>query len=60
MAGPSFEQNLVIGSESNVIGQVSDAMLTVADLLGVKNEVATSPYIAPGTDSFIHQIEVHG
>jgi hypothetical protein len=56
MAGPSFPHNTVIGSEGNQIGQVSDAMLTVADLLGIKNEVIGASYIDGGSNSFLDLI----
>lgn len=53
MAGPSFPQNTVVGSEGNQIGKVSDAMLTAARILGVKDEVLGAGYIEGGTYSFI-------
>jgi hypothetical protein len=56
MAGPSFPQNLVLGSEGNSIGQVSDAMLTVARILGIRNEVLDAGYLQSGTTSFIDLI----
>lgn len=60
MAGPSFPQNMTYGSETNVIGQVSDAMLTVADLLGVKPEVSSAGFIDPGSFSFKQYVDEHG
>ncbi|MFN8698886.1 MAG: hypothetical protein ACK5XQ_06115 [Flavobacteriales bacterium] len=56
MAGPGIPQGLVLGSENNAIGQVSDAMLTVADLLGVKPETTNAGFLAPGTLSFLDQL----
>lgn len=56
MAGPSFPQNLVIGSESSPAGQVSDAMLTVADILGIRDEVINAGYIDPFSQSFLSQL----
>lgn len=53
MAGPSFPQNHIVGSNSNAVGQVTDAMLTVADLLGVKSEVAGGGFIDSGSQSFL-------
>ncbi|MCC6599374.1 MAG: hypothetical protein IT223_01720 [Crocinitomicaceae bacterium] len=52
MAGPTVPSNLVIGSENNPIGRVSDAMLTVADLLGVKSNVISAGFLAHDTQSF--------
>lgn len=56
MAGPGIPSNLVRGSESNPIGQVSDAMLTIAEILGVKTEVVNAGLIASGTLSFFDQL----
>jgi hypothetical protein len=53
MAGPSFPSNLVRGGVGNTIGQASDAMLTVAEILGVKNETINAGLMAAGTQSFI-------
>lgn len=39
MAGPGIPSNTVIGSEGSPVGRVTDAMATVADILGVGNEV---------------------
>lgn len=51
MVGPSIPQNLVVGSESNPVGGVSDSMMTIADILGVRNEVQNAGMVAPGTTS---------
>ncbi len=56
MAGPGVPQNLTIGSPNSPIGQVTDAMLTVADLLGVKNEVISAGFLEGGTQSFFDAI----
>lgn len=56
MAGPNVPQNLTIGSENNPIGFASDTMLTVADILGVKNEVVNAGMLAPGTMSLFDRI----
>jgi hypothetical protein len=56
MAGPSFPSGLSVGSEGNAVGQVTDAMLTVADLLGIKNEVINAGYIDPNSMSFIDNL----
>jgi len=56
MAGPGIPTNLTIGNEGNTVGQVSDAMLTIAEILGVKNETQAAGLLAPGTLSFLDQI----
>ncbi len=56
MAGPSVPQNLTIGSENNPIGFASDSMLTVADILGVKDDVLNAGMLAPGTMSLFDRI----
>ncbi len=56
MAGPNVPAGLVLGSEGNPVGQVTNAMLTVADILGVKNEVVAADYLQSGTQSFFDLI----
>jgi hypothetical protein len=56
MAGPGIPQNLVVGGEGNPIGSVTDAMLTVADLLGVKQNVLNGGMLQAGTTSFLDQL----
>ncbi|MBL7943686.1 MAG: hypothetical protein JNM00_13015 [Flavobacteriales bacterium] len=56
MAGSGVPSNLVIGSEGNPIGLVSDTMLTVADILGIKPEVVNAGYLAEGTLSLFDHI----
>jgi len=56
MAGPDVPQNLTIGSPTNPVGLTSDSMLTVAEILGVKNEVLNAGMLAPGTQSLFDQI----
>lgn len=56
MAGPAIPAGLSIGSETNPIGLVSDTMMTVADLLGVKPEVQAAGMTATGTQSLLDQI----
>jgi hypothetical protein len=53
MAGPNIPANNMVGSEGNPIGLASDAMLTVADILGVKADVQNAGMIANGTNSFL-------
>jgi hypothetical protein len=56
MAGPAIPGNLTLGGEGNPIGQVTNAMLTVADILGVKNEVVSAGNLQSGTQSFLDLI----
>lgn len=51
MAGPNVPQNLVVGGENNPVGSVTDSMMTVADILGVRSEVQSAGLVAPGTTS---------
>lgn len=39
MAGPGIPSGAVVGAEGSPVGRVTDAMATVADILGVGNEV---------------------
>ncbi len=56
LVGPSIPSNLVIGGEGNPVGKVTDSMMTIADLLGVKSEVQAAGLVAPGTQSLLEQI----
>jgi len=56
MAGGDVPQNLIIGAEGDPVGLTSDSMLTVAEILGVKNEVMNSGYLAPGTLSLFDRM----
>lgn len=42
MAGPSVPANLRIGSEGNSVGDASDIVLTIGDLLGFKPEIESA------------------
>jgi len=56
LVGPDIPANHSVGGEGNPIGRVSDSMLTVADLLGVKPEVLSAGMLAPGTQSLLEQL----
>lgn len=56
MAGPDIPAGLSIGNPDNPVGQVTDTMLTVADILGVRNEVEQVGNLAPGTTSLFDLI----
>ncbi len=51
MAGPNVPANHVVGGENNPTGSVTDSMMTIADILGVRNEVTAAGMVAPGTTS---------
>ena len=42
LLGPDIDADLVIGDENNQIGQATDGVPTVAEILGIKNEVVNS------------------
>lgn len=56
MVGPNVPSNLVIGSETNPVGQVTDTMLTVGDILGVRPEIEAAGHLAAGTSSLFDLI----
>lgn len=56
LVGPDIPANHSVGGEGNPVGLVSDTMLTVADLLGVKPEVLAGGMLAPGTTSLLDQL----
>lgn len=56
LAGPNIPSNLVVGSETNPVGMVTDSMMTIADILGVKNEVQSAGMTAAGTMSLLDLI----
>lgn len=56
MAGPNVPSNLQIGSEGNPIGLTSDNVLTIAQILGVKTEVAAAGLVHPESLSLFDRI----
>jgi hypothetical protein len=56
MAGPNVPANLSIGSEGNPIGQTSDNVPTIGEILGVKNEILNAGFLAPGSTSLFDRI----
>lgn len=46
IVGPNVQSNLSIGSESNPIGDISDGVLTLAEVLGIKQEVISGGLVA--------------
>jgi hypothetical protein len=53
MAGPGILSNHVVGSFDAPVGQVSDAMLTVADILGIAGSIPTN-LLADNTQSLLY------
>lgn len=45
MAGAGVPTNLVIGGEDNPVGIATDVVPTIAELLGIKNEVTSAGLI---------------
>ena len=56
MAGPSVPASLSVGGESNPVGIVTDVVPTIAEVLGVKNEVMGAGMLHPGTLSLFDRI----
>lgn len=56
MAGPGIDPSLVIGSESNPLGDAADCVPTIADILGIKSEVMNSGQLAPQAMSLFDRI----
>ncbi|MFT5970035.1 MAG: hypothetical protein ACI8ZO_000540 [Flavobacteriales bacterium] len=56
MAGPGIPSNLTIGSEGNPVGRTTDNVLTIAEILGFKNDIITSPGIDPNAMSLFDRI----
>jgi hypothetical protein len=53
MAGPGILANNVVGSFDAPVGQVSDAMMTVADILGIAGSIPTN-LLADDTQSLLY------
>ncbi len=56
MVGPNVPADLVIGSETNPVGIITDNVVTIADILGFKDDVVNSGYIEPGSMSLFDRI----
>lgn len=56
MAGPGIPSNLVVGSEGNPVGRTTDNVLTIAEILGFKEEIMNSPAIEPSARSLFDRI----
>lgn len=56
MVGPGIPQNVVVGSEGNGVGTSNDCVPTIAEILGIKNEVVGAGLLHPESRSFLDQI----
>ncbi|MEN9344970.1 MAG: hypothetical protein RLZZ60_439 [Bacteroidota bacterium] len=56
MVGQNVPSNLMIGSESNSVGRVTDMALTIADILGFKSDVQAAGLIDPMSLSLFDRI----
>lgn len=56
MAGKGVPANLVRGSESNPIGSSTDHVLTIAEILGIKQDVQAAGLMAGGSLSLFDRI----
>lgn len=56
MIGPGIPAGLVVGSESNPVGDASDIAPTIADILGFKNDVMNAGLLDPGAMSLFDKI----
>jgi len=56
MAGPHVPTNLTRGSESSPIGDISNGILTVAEALGIKEQIMSEGIVGGGMRSFFDLI----
>ena len=56
MVGPGVEANLKVGGVGNPVGDAADIVPTIAEILGVKNEVMNSGLIQPNALSLFDRI----
>jgi len=56
MVGQNVPQNLMVGSEGMPVGKVTDFNLTIAEILGYKNEVKNAGIIDPEAKSLFDRI----
>jgi hypothetical protein len=56
MVGQNVPSNLMVGSEANPIGKVTDFTLTIADILGFKDEVKSAGIVDPDALSLFDRI----
>lgn len=56
IAGPGVDANLSVGSGSNPIGDISDCVLTMAEILGIKSQVQGEGLVSSDAVSFFDRI----
>tara|TARA_R110001592_G_scaffold359340_3_gene665739 strand:+ start:103557 stop:104864 length:1308 start_codon:yes stop_codon:yes gene_type:complete len=56
MAGPGIPQGMTIGGEGDTRGTTNDCVPTIAEILGIKNEVMGSGLLHSQSRSFLDQI----
>jgi len=56
MAGPGIPANLKVGSESNPVGDATDCIPTIAEILGIKNEVTGAGFLDSDARSLFDRI----
>lgn len=56
MVGPGVDSNLVIGNESNPIGDISDGILTLGEVLGIKAQIQAAGYVPSDARSLFDRI----
>jgi hypothetical protein len=56
LAGPGVDANLTVGSEANPIGDISDCVLTMAEILGIKSQVQAEGLVSSDGLSFFDRI----
>ena len=56
VGGRNTPKNLVVGSEGNPVGSSNDCCLTISDILGIKNEVASAGLVNASSKSFYDRI----
>ena len=56
MVGPNVQSNLEVGGEGNQIGETADNVPTIAEILGIKNEVMSSGLLSGTARSLFDRI----
>jgi hypothetical protein len=56
MVGKNVPSNLMVGSEINPKGVVTDSVLTIADILGIKDQVRSAGFVSGNSNSLFDLI----
>ncbi|RMD68723.1 MAG: hypothetical protein D6818_11185 [Bacteroidetes bacterium] len=56
MAGPGIDQGLVLGTEDAPLGDATDVVPTIAEILGIKNDVMNTGLLDPTARSLFDRI----